>query len=485
MLRRAPALFVAMLVAACSGPDLGGTWDKVKARGELVWGADVQGGEPYVFEKPGDPSVHIGFEVDIMEALAKRLGVRQRMVQFNWSNLIQSLERGDFDMTMNGIEATPERAAHVLLSRPYYVYGETLAVRAGSRFHSLADLSGRPVATLNQSVAYDILRANPVELRIYEGVEEPYADLLTGRVDGVLLDDVIADRYGCNKPGISCLPGDLARGVYVACVRREDPELRDAIDKALAAMQQDGELERILRRWDLWNHRQSEPPPPMPKQLRVFDGEQMVLFLEAAWVTLQVSLLAFLLAVPLGLMLAIGRVYGGLPVRIATRVYIELFRGTPVLLQLFVLYYGLAPYWDLDPMAAAVLGLGLNYAAYEAEVYRGAILAIPRGQTEASKALGLGPWQSLWYVLIPQAVTIALPPMTNDFVSLLKDSSLISVITVIELTKRMTIAAVDLQGWLVPGLACAALYLALSFPLSELGRRLERKLSRDQRPRTL
>ena len=84
-----------------------------------------------------------------------------------------------------------------------------------------------------------------------------------------------------------------------------------------------------------------------------------------------------------------------------------------------------------------------------------------------------------------QALRLALPPMTNDFVSLLKDSSLVSVITVIELTKRMTIAAVDLRGWLVPGLLCAGLYLMLSFPLSELARRLERRLARDQRPQAL
>ena len=152
---------------------------------------------------------------------------------------------------------------------------------------------------------------------------------------------------------------------------------------------------------------------------------------------------------------------------------------------MFVLYYGLADVWSLDPLQAAIIGLGMNYAAYEAEVYRAAILALPHGQTEAAKALGLGPWQTLRYVLIPQAFTIALPAMTNDFVSLLKDSSLISVITVIELTKRMTIAAIDLHGWLIPGLACAAFYLALSVPLAELGRRLERRLARDQRPRTL
>ena len=192
-----------------------------------------------------------------------------------------------------------------------------------------------------------------------------------------------------------------------------------------------------------------------------------------------------LIAVPVGIVLAVGRVYGGPIVATLARIYIEVFRGTPVLLQLFVLYYGLAPYYSLGPVQAAVLGLGLNYGAYEAEVYRGALLAIPRGQTEAAKALGMAPLQTLRYVLLPQALRLALPPMTNDFVSLLKDSSLVSVITVIELTKRMTIAAVDMRGWLIPGLACAGMYLALSFPLSELARRLERRLARDQRPHAL
>ena len=196
-------------------------------------------------------------------------------------------------------------------------------------------------------------------------------------------------------------------------------------------------------------------------------------------------MLAFFIAVPLGGVLAISRVYGGAITSTLARGYIELFRGTPVLLQLFVLYYGIASYVHLGPVQAAVLGLGLNYGAYEAEVYRGALLAIPRGQTEAAKALGMRPRQILRHVLLPQALRTALPPMTNDFVSLLKDSSLVSVITVIELTKQMQVAAADLRSWLLPGLLCAALYLALSLPLSELARVLERRLGGDQRPHAL
>jgi polar amino acid transport system substrate-binding protein len=157
-------------------------------------------------------------------------------------------------------------------------------------------------------------------------------------------------------------------------------------------------------------------------------------------------------------------------------IYVEVFRGTPVLLQLFVIYYGLASVLPLPPWLAAILGLGLNYAAYEAEIYRAGLAAVPRGQLEAAWALGMSTPVALRRVVLPQALRIALPGMTNDFIALLKDSSLVSVITVVELTKRMTIAAVDLRGWLAPGLLCAALYFAMSYPLSRLARRLERRL---------
>jgi polar amino acid transport system permease protein/polar amino acid transport system substrate-binding protein len=486
---------MALVIAALAGcgdrePGRGGTLAAIRQRGEITWGGDLQGGEPYVYEDPAQPDHILGFEADLMAAVARRLGVKSRMVQYAWSNLVPSLERGDFDVIANGLEATAERRERILLSEPYFIYAETLTVRTGSDLRSVFDLAGKRVGTLNQTYAYDILRMLYGDVaKVYEGNEEPYTDLELGRTDAVLLDNIIADRYGCTAahPALTCLPDDVARGTYVVGIRKADPELKQAIDGVLAAMRKDGELEQILRTYKLWDARQLVPPPSEghANRARGLDGGMVWQFIAAAWVTLKLSVIAFLLAVPLGVVLAVARVYGTAPVRGAARLYIELFRGTPVLLQLFVLYYGLASVVSLGPIQAAVLGLGLNYGAYEAEVYRGALLAIPRGQSEASRALGLGPWQTLRHVLIPQALRLALPPMTNDFVSLLKDSSLVSVITVIELTKRMTIAAVDMRGWLIPGLLCAALYLALSVPLSELARRLERRLARDQRPLAL
>jgi polar amino acid transport system substrate-binding protein len=464
--------------------DLGG----IKQRGELTWGGDLQGGAPYVYEDPsGDGSIR-GFEVDIARALGRRLGVGARFVQHDWSNLVPALERGDFDIALNGIEDTPARRERVLLSVPYFVFGETLAVRKKSAgVRSLDDLAGKRVGTLNQTLAHDFLSTRPVEVVLYEGQQEPYFDLLHERIDAVLLDHVIADRYGCPLPEIRCVPGDALRGVYVIAIAKRTPELKHAIDRALGGMIRDRELEKILRAHGLWDERQRElgvrAESPTKPVVRSFDRPQVKLFLHGALVTVALSIAAFAIALPFGLLLAVARAFGGALTRVSATVYVEVFRGTPVLLQLYVLYFGLAPLVRLGPFEAAVLGLGLNYAAYEAEVHRGAILSIPRGQTEAGHTLGLAPFQVLRYVLFPQAFRNALPALTNDFVALLKDSSLVSVITVVELTKRMTIAAVELNDWVTPGLACAALYFALSFPLARLALRLERKLAHDSHPR--
>jgi polar amino acid transport system substrate-binding protein len=474
-----PGRHVALYVLLAAGSASAGTLDDVKARGELLWGGDIQGGEPYAYEDASGKLV--GFEVDIADALARRLGVRARFVQVAWSSLVPALERGDYDIAMNGLELTPDRHERLLLSRPYYLYAETLAVRRGSPLRFF-DLRGKRVGTLNQTYAFDLLRGLGVEPILYEGTQEPYQDLVAGRIDAVLMDNIIADRYGCPMAMVECIVGDGAIGAYVIGMRKGDRDLYLAVDGALGDMQTSGELRAILDKHKLWDGRQQGAKPlvgaPAAREHRTFNLTQAWLFLQGAGVTLVLSLLSFALAMALGGVLAVARVYGPAPIRGAAAAYVEVFRGTPVLLQLYVLYFALAPILRLDAFTAATLGLGFNYAAYEAEIYRGALLALPRGQTEAASALGLTTGQTLRHVLVPQAFRLALPPMTNDFVALLKDSSVVSVITVVELTKRMTIAGVDLNDWIVPGLACGGLYFAMSFPLSRLAQSLERRLKR-------
>ncbi len=466
------------------------TLAQIRASRTLTWGGDIQGGEPYVFENPENPKELIGFEADIMNEIGKRLGVTPVFKQNAWSNLVPALERGDFDVAMNGLEATTDRQERVLMSRPYFIYVEKLAVRKNAPFRSLTDMKGKRIGTLNQTFAYDLLVANGFDPAsyggIYEGVQEPYLDVANGKLDGVLLESIIADRYGCPLPQIRCLPDEVARGVYVILMRKGDVALKAEIDGALEAMLKDGKMKSILTKWNLWDEKQLEPLPEISKvnRHRTLDWDQFSLFLAGALTTLQLSFASFGLAVPLGFALAATRVYGRQPFRFLAASYVEVFRGTPVLLQLYVLYFGIAPYIKLGALQACVLGLGLNYASYESEIYRGAMLAIPRGQSEAAHSLGLSTWQTLRHVIMPQAFRIALPPMTNDFIALLKDSSLVGVIAVVELTKRMTIAAVDMRGWLIPGVLCAALYFVMSFPLAMMARNLEKRLQYDHHSRT-
>jgi polar amino acid transport system substrate-binding protein len=397
--------------------------------------------------------------------------------------------------------------AQALLTRPYFSFAEQLVVRRGSRLRTLQDLRGHRVGTLASSLAHAILRAQPgVEVVLYGGQEEPYRDLQLGRTDAVLLDSVIASRYGLTKPDLELANPDVARGTYVIAVRKSDADLRDALDRGLDEMDKSGELAAIFRRYAL-----PELPPAgasagaatgLPSGAATpnapsspaasganesamqaqFDAGQVALFLRGAAVTVVVSFAAMALAIPLGLLLALARLYGGRLARAASHAYVEVFRGTPVLLQLYLLYYGIAPLVHLSALEAAILGLGLNYGAYEAEVHRAAIGAIPSGQAEAAAALGLSRAQQLRLVLLPQALRTALPAMTNDLISLLKDSSLVSVITVVELTKQMTITAVDIRSWALPGILCAALYFAMSYPLACIAARLEARLGESGEP---
>lgn len=466
---------------------------------ELRWGGDAEGGAPFVEADPNDPSVLRGFDVEIAEMLATALDRRAVFVQAAFTSLDQSVKRGDFDVALSGLEDSAAKRAELGVSVPYYQFREVLTVRAADRgrIRALADLRGKKVATLGATLAWEILTAAQTEYDIepvsYDDDVHPYSDLLLGRVDAVLLDNVLAMRAMQRMEGLATHEAAVATGYYVVLMAKDDAALRDRVNAELRAAMQDGRLEAIFRRWNVWNDDQ----PAMYAQ--VVAGADSLLgqpgsgaaatrpdawaltvrylpaLLSAALVTLLLSCAAMALAVSLGASIAVGRVYGAPWARALLTAYVEIVRGTPVLLQLFVLYYGLADVVRLPPVVAALLGLGLNYAAYESEIYRAALEAVPKGQIEAARTLGFSRWQTLRLIRGPQAFRYALAPMTNDFVALLKDSSLVSVLTVVELTKQTQIFATNLGSWALPGVLCAAMYLALSWPLARVAGRLERR----------
>jgi polar amino acid transport system substrate-binding protein len=443
--------------------------------GEFRWAGDAEGGAPFVEADPAHPDSITGFDVEIAGLLARGLRRVPRFVMITFTSIDQSIARGDAEIGLSGIEDTPARRAAMSVTLPYYEFREVLAVRDADagRYRSLTDLSGRRVATLGGTIAYEILLKAAADHGLtavsYDDDVHPYEDLVNGRVDAVLLDNVLALRRARTVRGFTVQPGSVAIGHYVGVLSQGDLTLRDRCNEILRAAMQDGTLERIFRTWQVWNDDQ----PALHR--RVLSGEivepivgldtsnavsgvsrleaarrYLPSLLRAALVTIALSCVSMALAVGLGMVVASGRVYGQAAVRAVLTGYVELVRGTPILLQLFVLYYGLAAAIRLPAFVAAFLGLALNYAAYESEIYRSALEAIGRGQLEAARTLGFTEWQILRLVRGPQAFRLALAPMTNDFVALLKDSSLVSVLTVVELTKQTQIFATNLGSWVLP-----------------------------------
>ncbi len=465
--------------------------DRIKKRGSLIWGVDVGGGAPLAFPDPKDPKHIIGFEVDIVEAIASKLGVKIEYGLNAWDSLIPSLERGDSDFAMNGIEITDQRKEKILFSYPYYVYVEQLVVRKEeNNINELANLKGKKVGTLSGTAAQTILEnLGGVDVKIYPGPVEPYTDLAIGRLDAVLLDLPIAAYYGKTNPKLKYAGKPMGEGLYGICIRQGDEELKIKIDEVLAELLKSGELKKICEKWDVWNEAQDK----LYELMRVKENGYVNLeksrkasictflpsLLKGAGITIMVSVVSMAVAVTLGLFITILRLYGRPPFTYLSAAYIEIYRGTPLLIQLYIIYYGLPNIGiSLSPAFAAVIGLGMNYAAYEAELYRAGISAISKGQMEAALSLGMSRSLAIRRIIFPQALRIALPGITNDFIALFKDSSLVSVIAMVELTKTYSIHAASTLRFFELGLITALLYFGMSYPLSLMARRLEDRLKR-------
>jgi polar amino acid transport system substrate-binding protein len=461
----------------------------------LLWAADAEGGAPYVSEDPEHPGQYIGFEVDLIKALEKEIGRPIKFTQFNFTTLASALNRGDIDFAMNGMERTPDREAMFRLSNPYYVFKLQLVVRRDeTRIKSLDDCKqpGIRVGTLGDTAASRLLTQLKIPYRTYDSQTTPYKDLEQSQLDAVLLDLPIALQYTKRDPNFSeklKFAGEpLSPGFYVIVFRKENEALAAEFDAAIDRLRANGTLKKIYQEWGLWNDDQAaletgkiEESIHTSANKWTF-AEYFPRLVAGALMTVSLTVLGFLLAMAIGLPIATARLYGPAPLRWLATIYVEFFRGIPVLLLLYFLYYslpevGLAMHLGvslkLNAFLVGVIGFGLNYGAYESEIYRAGIASIPVGQWEAGASLGMSPPRIFFRIILPQAIKVILPPMTNDFVALFKDTSVVSVIAVEELMKRYQIMAADHLQYVEIGVMTMILYLLMSVPLAQLSRYLE------------
>lgn len=471
------------------------------------WAADAEGNAPYIFVDPRNPTSDlIGFEVDIANAIAEVLGKKPVFVQNQWDGLIPGLGRGDYDVAINGLEITEDRKQVVSFSIPYYVtYEQLVVMKPTEDINALSDCVGKTVGALKNSLAERILLAKGgIIVKSYEGEINAFTDMKNGRLDAVLVDAPIAIYYAEPDPMLKLVGQPIGEVTYGVVMKKKDTLLLNQINSAILSMRDSGKLREIYERWNLWNymmalHFNDKDDSNIKHDKYQYFIESMgahrdfgdmvnlyISFLpslgKAAVITLQISILAMILAIVFGLFIAMLRMYAPAPFAILATGFVEVIRGTPLLIQLLFIYYALPTFGiKLNEFVAAIVGLGLNYAAYEAENYRAGLMAVPKGQMEAAISLGMTRIQALRHVILPQAIRIVIPPITNDFISLLKDSSLVSVIAMVELTKTYNQLAATYYDFFGTGILVATIYLLIGLPFVKLAKWAESRFANDSR----
>jgi polar amino acid transport system substrate-binding protein len=484
--------------------------------GVLSWGGDQEGGGPYVYPADDDPSHIVGFEVEIADALAARLGLHASFFQGPWDRMPELLATKKCDLVLNGYEWMPIRLETMDATIPYYVYALQLLARDKGDIHSWSDLAKpgvrRRVGVLSGSAAERYLTehyAEGAEAISYDGSTDAMREVETGKLDATLQDTPVAVFYRSRFPHLVAVDAPVARGYYVAYVRKGEASSLGALNQALTSLIEDRKIEEIERKYGLWDDAQRElsvianagkfygvagaaPPPPLSvgvaPETSVGPGERKhglavvgaygSTLVRAAGLTVLLSCLSFPLAIAIGLSVAVGRLYGPSWLRPILAGYVEFLRGTPVMLQLYFIFFFLPEVGiDVPAFWTAILGLSVNYSAYESEIYRAGLLSVPPGQMEAALSLGMSRALALRRILVPQAARTVLPPIVNDFIALFKDTSICSVVTLVELTKRFSILSQSTQATFELMIMTGLLYLAMSYPLSLVAQRLERRLA--------
>lgn len=495
---------------------------EMRRNGKMLWGGDQEGGGPFVFPKEENPAEVTGFEVEMADRIGEYLGLHAVFAQGQWDKMPDLLRTGKIDVIINGYEFTPERAEIMDATIPYYVYAlRLLARKSDDRFADWEDLRKSKgeakvkVGVLTGSAAENYARrfcAGQCEVIAYEGNTDTMREVETGKLDATIEDTSIATFYAPRFSSLRPIGSPAARGYYVMYVRKGEAALVQALNEAIVLMVRNGDLERIYRKYGIWDAQQAElvdivekgrfygylravtarvEKSRMPteesvradvrergwKIVREYGG----ILLQSAGMTVVLSTLSFPLAILLGLMIAIGRLYGRPWLRLPLTAYVEFLRGTPVMLQLYFIFFFLPEIGMRIPAFwTGILGLAVNYSAYESEIYRAGLQAIPKGQMEAALSLGMSRILALRRIIVPQAVRIVIPPVVNDFIALFKDTSVCSVVTIVELTKRFSVLSMSTQATVELMAMTAVLYLMMSYPMSIASRQIEKRLGLEQ-----
>jgi cystine transport system permease protein len=473
-------LLAALVLTACGASGGNEGTDPIKSAGVLRVGTEGVYA-PYSFHDPSQGGQLAGYDVDVAKAVADKLGVRVEFVETSWDSIFAALEADRFDIVANEVTITDERKAKYDLSTPYSIAQGVIVTRSDDNsIHSLADLKGKRAAESPTSNWAQTAREAGAQIESVDGFTQAISVLNDGRVDVVINDSITVLAYQAQHPEAKIkVAATIDEHPEQAFAARKDSGLLPELNKALDELRADGTLTKISDKYldvDL-----SKGPPKSAWQL-IFEN-LWPLAKAALLVTIPLTIISFVIGLVIALVVALGRLSSNAVIAGVARFYISIIRGTPLLVQLFIVFFALPQIGvRIDPFPAAVIAFSLNVGGYAAEIIRSAIQSIPKGQWEAAETIGLDYVGALRRIVLPQATRVAVPPLSNTLISLVKDTSLASTILVTELFRTaQNVAAPTFEFFALYG--TAALYywiicLVLSFAQNRYERRLERYVAR-------
>jgi His/Glu/Gln/Arg/opine family amino acid ABC transporter permease subunit len=478
-------LLVSLLpLAACGGSS---GENKVKSSGVLRVGTEGVY-SPFSYHDAATNEL-VGYDVDVAKAVADKLGVRVEFVETPWDSIFAALEANRFDIVANEVTINDERKAKYDLSEPYSVGEGVIVTRADDNSVStLADLKGKVAAENATSNWSEVARKAGARVEAVEGFTQAIKLLNQGRVDVVVNDSIAVYAYLAETGDKSVkIAGNVGEKSEQGFAARKDSGLLPDLNKALDELKADGTLAEISQKYLKVNA--SGAPAAAENQQGSRSTWQLVLdslgplAKAAITMTIPLTIISFAIGLVLALVVALARLSSNVVLSNIARFYISVIRGTPLLVQLFIVFFALPELGvRIDPFPAAVIAFSLNVGGYAAEIIRSAIQSIPKGQWEAAETIGLNYTGSLRRIVLPQATRVAVPPLSNTLISLVKDTSLASTILVTELLRQaQIIAAPTFEFFALYGTAAVyywVICLVLSFGQSRLEHRLERYVAR-------
>ena len=478
-------LLAALVLTACGSP-AGNGENPVKAAGVLRVGTEGVY-SPFSYHDPATGQL-TGYDVDVARAVGEKLGVNVEFVETPWDSIFAALEANRFDVVANQVTITPERQQKYDLSQPYAIGEGVIVTRTDdTSITSLEDLKGKVSAQSTTSNWADVARQAGARVESVEGFAQAATLLNQGRVDATINDSIAVYAYlaetGDTSIKIAAQTGEKSEQGFAA---RKNSGLLPDLNKALDELKADGTLASISQKY-LKTNASGAPETGQAAQPR----STWQLILDNLWplakaaitMTIPLTIISFVLGLVIALAVALARLSPNVVLTNVARFYISIIRGTPLLVQLFIVFFALPEFGiKIDPFPAAVIAFSLNVGGYAAEIIRSAIQSIPKGQWEAAETIGMNYAGALKRIILPQAARVAVPPLSNTLISLVKDTSLASTILVTELLRQAQIvAAPTFEFFALYGTAAVyywVICLVLSFGQARVERRLERYVAR-------